>query len=395
MERYKRILITIVAIIGLITSLKLTAIFYESNYNEYALNSFCSINDFIDCDGVARTQYAVMFGIPLAVWGLILYSFILFMTYVDKLKKYKLFGFLEVFKNPVSYIFAIGLFAFLGSMTLACISVFAIKKICILCFFTYILNLLIALIALVKAKRPDDMIMDCFRDFWAAVKVKKYLIAFSVVLLIIAGILVYTSRSFVLAPHMKQVSEFEKLRRMKHNPYKVKGNILGDKDGKITVYVYTDYQCPGCSVYNITIHRAAKNLKNVKFVHKNFPLDKNCNRLMNDQMHDGSCMLAKYNIAAGNQDKYWEMNDLLFEEKDKTEENILKKAQEMGFDVEKLKADVNSKETNDKLKEEIEFALDNNLSVTPSVQVGMKVTPGALRYSDLEKLLLEAGAEKK
>ena len=395
MEKYKRILITIIAVIGLITSVKLVAIFYQSNYNEYALNSFCSINDFIDCDGVARTAHAVFFGVPLAVWGLVLYSFILLLTYADKLKNIKFLKFLEVFKNPASYIFAIGIVAFLISMTLACISIFEIKKICILCFFTYILNLIIAIIAAWKTKRPDDLLLDCFKDFMAAIKVRAYLIAFIAVVAAFAGLLVYTSKSFVLAPHMKQLSEIEKLRHMKHNPYGVKGNILGDPDGEIVAYVYTDYQCPMCSVYNITIHKAAKNLKNIKFVHINFPLDSNCNPSMQYQMHEGSCLLAKYNIAAANQNKYWEMNDLLFEKKPKNEEEILSAAKEAKFDIEKLQQDANSSETAQKLKEEIEFALKNNLNATPSLQIGMKVIPGMLMYDKLEAKLIEAGAVKK
>ena len=395
MEKYKRILITIIAFVGILTSLKLVWIFYESNYNQYALNSFCSISDLIDCDGVARTPYAVLWGVPNAIWGLFLYSFIIFMAYVDKLKNIRFLKFLEVFKNQASYIFAIGVIAFFVSIALAVISIFEIKKICILCFFTYILNLLIAIVTAWKTKRSDDLFADCFRDFFEAIKVRSYLIAFIAVVVAFAGLLVYTSKSFILAPHMKKVSEIEKLRHMKHNPYGVKGNVLGDPDGEIIAYVYTDYQCPMCSVYNITIHKAAKKLKNVKFVHKNFPLDKDCNPSMQYQMHEGSCLLAKYNIAAANQDKYWEMNDLLFEKKPKTEEEVLKYAKDAKFDVQKLQADANSAETAQKLKEEMDFALKNNLNATPSVQIGMKVIPGMLMYEDLEEKLIEAGAVKK
>lgn len=395
MKTYKRILLTIIAIIGFLTSVKLTVIFYESNYNPYAINSFCTINDFIDCDGVAKTAKSVFLGVPLAIWGLILYTFILFLTYVDKLKNIKWLGFLEVFKNPVSYIFAVGLIAFLISMTLACISLFEIKKICILCVFTYFLNLVIAIIAAVKTKRPDDLLADCFKDFLSAIKVKKYLIAFLAVVVAFCGVLAYTATSFVLAPHMKQVSEFEKLRHMKSNPYKVKGNILGDPNGSVIVYLYTDFQCPGCSLFNITVHRAAKELKNVRFIHKNFPLDSECNKLINFQMHPGSCKLARYNIAAGYQNKYWEMNDILFEKKPKNDEELLKYAKAAGFDVSKLKQDANSDKVKNQLQEEIDFALKNNLNATPVIQIGLKTLPGVRAYSELEKLLIESGAQKR
>lgn len=396
MGNIKRAILTIVAIIGLITSVKLTVIFYESNYNPYALNSFCSINSFIDCDGVAKTPHAVFFGVPLAVWGLFLYSFILFMTYVDKLRRFKLLKFLEVFKNQTSYIFAIGITAFFISMTLACISIFEIKKICILCFFTYILNLIIAIIAATKeGKKLDDLFGDCFRDFWSAIKIKKYLIAFVVVVIAFCGFLFYTNKSYIMAPHMKQMGEFEKIRRMKSNPYKTTGNILGDADGKVLVYIYSDYQCPACSMFNIIIHKAAKELKNVKIIHKNFPLDTSCNKTLKYQMHPGSCLLAKYAIAAGYQNKYWDMNNILFDQKPKNEIQLLEFAQKSGFDIDKLQQDAKSKQVEEQLQAELKLANDNKLNATPVLQVGLKTIPGVTPYSELEKMLLEAGAEKR
>ncbi len=395
MERYKRILLTIVAIIGFITSIKLTVIFYETNYNPYALNSFCSINNFVDCDGVARTAHAVFLGIPLAVWGLILYSIFLILTYADKLKEIKLLQFLEVFKNQTSYIFTLGLIAFFISMTLAFISIFEINKICILCFFTYILNLVIAIIAGYKSKRIDDLFADCIKDFYSAIKIKKYLIAFVAVCIVGISALYYTSTSFIFAPHMKKISEFEKLRRTKTNPYKVKGNILGDKDAKLVVYIYSDFQCPACTMFNITVHKAAHELKNVKFIHKNFPLDKACNTTMQYQMHPGSCTMAKYAIAAGKQNKYWEMSNMLYEKKPKSKELLLKYAKNIGIDTTQLEKDATSQETEKQLKNEIDFALKNNLNATPVLQIGMKQLPGVTPYDKLELMLIEAGARKR
>ena len=128
MKLSKRIILTILALIGFLTSVKLSLIYIDANFNPYALSSFCSINDLIDCDGVAKTSHSQFFGVPLAFWGLFLYFVFLFFTYVDKLQKveirgFKLLGFTEVFKHPESYICALGIIAFLISMSLACISI--------------------------------------------------------------------------------------------------------------------------------------------------------------------------------------------------------------------------------------------------------------------------------
>ena len=65
--------IQVMAIIGLIMTIKLAFIYYSANYDMYALSSFCSINDFVDCDGAARTSTAQFWGIPLAYWGMFFY----------------------------------------------------------------------------------------------------------------------------------------------------------------------------------------------------------------------------------------------------------------------------------------------------------------------------------
>ena len=143
----KKILIGIIALIGLITTIKLAIIYYESNYNPYALSSFCSINDFVDCDGIAKTTASQFLGIPLAYWGMGFYLFVLMLLFIDKIKQIKILSFFDVFKRPMFYISALGLISFIVSVLLALKSVFVLHKICILCFFTYILNALIALIS--------------------------------------------------------------------------------------------------------------------------------------------------------------------------------------------------------------------------------------------------------
>ena len=141
----KKIVILILTFIGFVTTIKQAIINYNANFNPYALPSFCSISNFIDCDGIAKTTESQFFGIPLAYWGLFLYSFIIMLLFAKKLKDFKLLRFLEVFKNPLDYIAALGLISFTISMILLCVSLFEIHKLCVLCAFTYILILLIAL----------------------------------------------------------------------------------------------------------------------------------------------------------------------------------------------------------------------------------------------------------
>ena len=107
MNKTRRILLTLLPLIGLALSIELCVVYYNANFVVDAQPSICAISEGMDCDGVAKTSYSQFLGVPLSLWGVFLYLFFLFMTYVDKIQNIKGFGILKVFKNPLSYMFCI------------------------------------------------------------------------------------------------------------------------------------------------------------------------------------------------------------------------------------------------------------------------------------------------
>ena len=392
----KKIIILILTLVGFITTVKLAIIYYNSNFNPYALPSFCSVNEFIDCDGIAKTNESQFFGVPLAYWGLFLYSFITMLLFAPKLKNFKLLRFLEVFKNPLEYIASLGIISFAISVTLLCVSLFEIKKLCVLCAFTYILNLLIVLVAL---DYKNGGVIKAFKtsvvDMIDGLKIKKYLVAFIVVMLAAAGFLTYTSLSYVFTPQVKANNEYKEFVTAKHNKYAVSGNLLGDSDAKVVIYAYTDYRCNICRVYNIMIHKVVKELKNIRIVHRNLPLDTECNKYLVQPFHVGSCMMARYAAAAEKQNKFWDINSLFFEKQPNTEEEILEIAKSLNLDIEKLKKDANSEEVKQRILSDIDEATSRGIAGTPSTVIGSNVYVGIRQYDEFKRMFMEAGAEKR
>lgn len=394
-EMKKKISIAVIAGVGILTTIKLAIIYYNANFNPYALSSFCSVNEFIDCDGIAKTPEAQFLGIPLAYWGMFYYAFVFLMLFAPKLKNIKLLKFLEVFKNPMDYIASLGLFAFIVSMVLLSLSLFDIKKLCILCAFTYILNLAIGCIATdFNNGGFIHSIKQSVQDFLDAIKIKKYLIAFIAVMAVAVGFLTYTRVSFKFAPQVKRQMEFKEFRHKK-NQFAVKGNLLGDENAKVTVYVYSDYQCPICPVHNVMMHKLAKEMKNIKIIHKNLPLDTNCNAYLQAPFHQGSCIDAQYSVAAEKQGKLWEMNEILFEKKPQTEEEILKLVANKGFDTDKLQEDANSLETLSEIKNDIDYAYKHGINGTPSTMINGNVYVGVKTYNEFKDWVKEYGAEER
>lgn len=387
----KKLNIQLLALAGLIITIKLAFIYYDANYNQYALSSFCSINDFVDCDGAARSNYSQFLGIPLAYWGIFFYIIILFLTFVENFKQIKILKFLEVFKNPNEYITALGTIAFVCSMILAGISLFTINKICILCFITYFIDLTIALIASSSnLKNIALSFKTTFLDFIDGAK--NYTKTFIVLLLVSIGFLAYTEVTKDFVPHIKKRQELFKYRRMKVNPYRVKGNILGVENAKVVIELYSDYVCPLCYINNIMLHKAAKEFSNIKIVHHNFPFDKECNEYLDINIHPHACFMSKAAIASRNQNNYWEMSSLLYEKQPRTEEKLIKLVEELNFDKERFLRDLNSNETKKELYDEIKLATEQNINATPTMFINGEKYVGVKPYYELKGILKKHGA---
>ena len=390
----KMIWIQILALIGLGLTIKLAMIFHTANFDKYALSSFCSINDFIDCDGAARTKTAQFIGLPLAWWGIFFYIIILFLTVVEKLKNIKFLKFLEVFKNPYAYISTLGTIAFTCSMVLACISLFGIKKLCILCFATYFLDIVIATIAANGLfKNILKNFKTTFIDFIDGVKT--YTKTFIVLLLLFVSFLTYSGVTLNFVPHIKKHNSIMKYRKIKHNPYRINGNVLGNEKGDLVVELYSDYVCPLCYIHNIMLHQIVKEFKNVKIVHHNLPFDKMCNPYIDVNMHPGACFMSRAAIAARNQGDYWGMSSLLYEKQPKKMADMVELAKELNFDVDKFKADIDSSATVYEINKEVFDGNELGIDATPTMYINGDKIVGVKPYYELKELMIKYGAKRK
>ena len=207
MDKKKTILITLLALIGFALTIELTLIFFKVNFNDTFSASFCSVNNLIDCDGVAKTNYSLFLGVPLSLWGMFFYLLTLFLNYVHIIQNKFKNTIFDVFKNPKSYIATLGLISFSISMCLATISIFKINKICVLCFITYFIDLFIAICAKSKGSFFVEDIKNTIFDFIEGVK--KYTVLFVVVLFAFIGFVSYTSVSLVFSPQQKVQKSFE------------------------------------------------------------------------------------------------------------------------------------------------------------------------------------------
>ncbi len=124
-------------------------------------------------------------------------------------------------------------------------------------------------------------------------------------------------------------------------------NFYGQENAEVVITEYGDFQCPACGQFAPIFSQMKEDYKDqVRFEFKHFPLV---------QIHPNAIAAHRAAEAAGNQGKFWEMHDLLYERQtawsnsgttsNNPAEIFEGYAQELGLDTEQYAADVRSSQT--------------------------------------------------
>ena len=155
------------------------------------------------------------------------------------------------------------------------------------------------------------------------------------------------------------------------------GNIAdhtyGNKNSKVIVMEYADYQCPGCAGVSPIVQAAIETYKDkVLLVFRNFPLT---------SAHANAKLAAASAEAAGLQGKYWEMHYKIFEQQQEWstltgEDRInyfVDLAKELKLDTKKFKSDIASSEVSRKISFDQALGGKAKVNQTPTVFINGKM----------------------
>lgn len=142
--------------------------------------------------------------------------------------------------------------------------------------------------------------------------------------------------------------------------------VYGDPASKVVLVEYGDYQCPGCkTAYPIVKTVTEKYKGQIAFVFRNFPLT---------SAHPNARAAAATVEAAGQQGKFWEMHDKIYEQQDdwknastNDRSGVFRSlAEDIGLDVSKYDTDVASSEIAKKINFDLALGRKDKISGTPS-----------------------------
>lgn len=149
-------------------------------------------------------------------------------------------------------------------------------------------------------------------------------------------------------------------------------HTFGNKDAKVTVVEYGDFQCPACAAYESVMQQLKKEYgSEVLFVFRHFPLS---------QIHPNALISSQAAEAAGLQGKFWEMYDLLYQKQgewsDVSTDTVVSKyfagyAQSLGLDVQKFSTDITSATVKQRVQTDVTSANAADVNHTPTFFVNL------------------------
>lgn len=122
----------------------------------------------------------------------------------------------------------------------------------------------------------------------------------------------------------------------------------GPEDALVTIVEFSEFQCPFCTRVGPTLEQIIETYgDDVRIVFKHNPLS----------FHDRAEPAARAAIAAQNQGKFWEMHDLLFaNQRELTDANLEAWAEQLGLNMDRFRADMESDETAARIREDQQLA---------------------------------------
>jgi protein-disulfide isomerase len=165
------------------------------------------------------------------------------------------------------------------------------------------------------------------------------------------------------------------------------GFSFGPAKAKVTVVIFSDFQCPYCQGFAKTVRDNVRQKypNDVRVIYKDFPLV---------SLHNWARPAAEAARCLGNQnpDAFWAFHDWVFDhQKDVNGGNLREKtlaiAKDQKLDEAKVAGCIDTHATAGEVDQSVKAANVLHVEVTPTVFINGRVEPGALKWVTLDEII--------
>lgn len=157
--------------------------------------------------------------------------------------------------------------------------------------------------------------------------------------------------------------------------------IKGDKNAKVTIIEFSDFECPFCEKAEPTLKKIMdKYAGKVKLVYRDFPLT----------FHKSAQKASEASQCANDQGKYWEYHDKLYaNQKALAVADLKKYAVDLGLDIAKFNECLDNNKFADEVKKDLADGEAAGVDGTPAFFINGRKIVGAQPYESFEKIIEE------
>lgn len=164
-------------------------------------------------------------------------------------------------------------------------------------------------------------------------------------------------------------------------PVTADDHVKGGQNAKVTLIEYSDFQCPFCARHYDTMNKIAKDYGDkVRIVYRHFPLS----------FHPEAQKAAEASECAGEQGKFWQMHDAIFEANLAGEMSVEKwkeKAKKLGLNTKQFNDCLDSGKYVEKINQQMASGSAAGVEGTPATFVNGELVSGALPYEQFKQII--------
>jgi protein-disulfide isomerase len=320
------------------------------------VESFCSMGENADCVTVARSPYAAVAKVPLALLAFEFYGLALGFVLLSLLGWWRV----KRWDSLLWWMMVIGLPV---SLLMGGIAIFVIRSLCILCTGVYTTNIILLLLLTVANRgRLGALVKEGPRQLSSALKSGPGMVGTALVLIIGIG-------QFAVVPKLFGESQTATKVDLKVlDGLVISGMTVGPTTAPIKLEEFSDYECPICALgHKMVLKVLSKYPNKIHFQHRDYPLDKRCNRKIDRAFHNNACKAAYFARCAAEQGKYWPYSGDLF-----ANQHNLSWSELEGYgrahklDMAKLSQCVKSQSTRQAVLDDVEEGIRRKIEGTPT-----------------------------
>ena len=333
------------------------------------------------CDEVRESSYSVVFGLPLPLFGLIMYAVLALLVFTAPLVSTSLRSLALYGRHSMV---VISTFGFTISLYLTFLEAFVIRAWCVWCVVSALIITLISAFSVWELRRPSRARARGRTEIIGQARISPVRLEVSAYLMLVAvaGVLSVPAWLYLTRPGEPvgpQGVADENISRLNRQ----ESHWLGSENPEVVIVEFADFECSSCAKVEPVVKRIRETYGDrVRYTLRHFPIS---------VRHPHAWKAAEAAECAGEQEKFWEAVETIFHHQKELQIEALKTyAKQIGVEVESFGQCLDSGKMKDRVTQDRDDGMALGVKGTPTFFIGQKPVTGRITYAKFSRLVEEA-----